>query len=79
MALRCQNGKPAASKHRRLNRASRKFLRVKFRPLPLVQGERSKVRGCGTACCFWTDPHPALSLSKGEALNSRGDILLESR
>jgi hypothetical protein len=79
MALRCQSGKPAASKHRRLNRASRKFVRVGVPASPLVQGERSKVRGCGTACCFWTDPHPVLSLSKGEASNSRGDILLELR
>jgi len=41
-------------------------------PLPFQQGERIKVRGSPAARISKVNPHPTLSLAKGEAKESTG-------
>ena len=41
-------------------------------PLPLCEGERTKVRGFSPSRISHLNPHPTLSLAKGEADNITG-------
>ena len=41
-------------------------------PLPLCEGERIKVRGSSLSALVHLNPHPTLSLAKGEADNITG-------